>query len=215
MIGAMGSYEHPSSGLDEPLDCYIHGYVSSRIMNLATKAATEKGEEEGLPVCICASIVDGIVLSLTPNTHDYNYRSAIIHGYASLVTDNDEKLWAMELVTNGVVGDRWANSRTPPDSAEMSSTRILKVRVVAGSAKVRQGMPNDDKKDTGRSELVDNIWTGVLPIYETIGEPIPSPLNKVKEVPEHIKNWIAASKENEKYSIAVTQVKPIAKPAAE
>src|ERR1700734_752296 len=28
-----GSYARPSSGLDEPLDCYLHGYVSSRIMN--------------------------------------------------------------------------------------------------------------------------------------------------------------------------------------
>jgi nitroimidazol reductase NimA-like FMN-containing flavoprotein (pyridoxamine 5'-phosphate oxidase superfamily) len=82
MIGALGSFEHPSAGIDEPLDCYLHGYVSSRIMNLANKS----GESEGLPVCVCATLFDGLVLSLTPNSHSMNYRSAVLHGFATIVT---------------------------------------------------------------------------------------------------------------------------------
>lgn len=77
LTGQMGSFEYPSADIGEPLDCYLHGYVSSRIVNLARAA-----EGEGLPVCIVASKVDGLVLSLTPNSHSYNYRSAILHGYA-------------------------------------------------------------------------------------------------------------------------------------
>lgn len=34
MIGQMASFSRPSAGLGEPLECYLHGYVSSRIMNL-------------------------------------------------------------------------------------------------------------------------------------------------------------------------------------
>lgn len=41
--------------------------------------------ESGLAITIAATKVDGIVLSLTPNSHSYNYRSAVLFGYGSLV----------------------------------------------------------------------------------------------------------------------------------
>ncbi|KAJ5232119.1 hypothetical protein N7468_005075 [Penicillium chermesinum] len=185
MIGQMGSFEYPSAAIDEPLECYLHGYVSSRIMNLA------RSSDKGLPICIAASKVDGIVLSLTPNSHSYNYRSAILHGYANLVTSDEEKVWAMKLITNSVVADRWDNSRVPPDSAEMSSTVILKVTIVDGSGKIRDGGVSDERKDKDNEEVTGRIWTGVVPVWETFGEPVPSAENKVADVPEHIRSYIA------------------------
>src|SRR5947207_2709892 len=113
--------------------------------------------------------VDGIVLSLTPNTHSYNYRSAILHGYASLVISDEEKLWAMEVITNSVVPKRWSNSRVPPDRAELDSTRVLRVRIESGSGKVREGMPSDEKKDLDRADVLDKVWTGVVPMWEQLG----------------------------------------------
>ncbi|KAF3388410.1 hypothetical protein F1880_003856 [Penicillium rolfsii] len=187
MIGQMGSYEFPSAGLDEPLDCYLHGYVSSRIMNLARSS-----EGEGLPICVATSKVDGLILSLTPNSHSYNYRSAILHGYAKLVTDEEEKLWAMKLITNSVLADRWDNSRVPPDRAEMQSTVILKVKVVDGSGKIRDGGVSDEKKDYGNEEITNRIWTGVVPVWETYGQPVPSGNGKLGKVPEHITSFIEA-----------------------
>lgn len=80
------------------------------------------------------------MLTLTPNSHNYNYRSAVLHGVATLVTDTAEKLWAMELITNSVCPGRWHNSRVPPDAAEMSSTQIMRMRVESGSAKFREGI---------------------------------------------------------------------------
>lgn len=61
-------------------DCYLHGYVSSGIMKQARGNA-----DSGLAITIAATKVDGIVLSLTPNSHSYNYRSAVLFGYGSLV----------------------------------------------------------------------------------------------------------------------------------
>ncbi|KAL4795108.1 hypothetical protein BDV19DRAFT_363622 [Aspergillus venezuelensis] len=196
MIGQMGSFDYPSSSIDEPLDCYLHGYVSSRIMNLARAS-----EGDGLPICVAASKVDGLVLSLTPNSHSYNYRSAILHGYAKLVTDEAEKLWAMELITNSVLSDRWKHSRIPPDRAEMSSTVILKVRVVDGSGKIRDGSVSDEKKDTENAEITESVWTGVVPVWETFGEPIPSSLNKLQEVPDYVTTYVAnMNAQNESYA---------------
>ncbi|RDW81435.1 pyridoxamine 5'-phosphate oxidase family protein [Aspergillus mulundensis] len=201
MIGQMGSFDYPSASIDEPLDCYLHGYVSSRIMNLARAS-----EGEGLPICVAASKMDGLILSLTPHNHSYNYRSAILHGYAKLVTDEAEKLWAMELITNSVLPDRWRNSRIPPDRVEMSSTVILKVRVVDGSGKIRDGGVHDDQKDADNAEVTERVWTGVVPVYETFGEPIPSPTNKVKEVPEYVGSYVAKmNDQNREYATSAVE----------
>ncbi|KAJ5105770.1 flavin-nucleotide-binding protein [Penicillium alfredii] len=186
MIGQVGSFDYPSSGIDEPLECYLHGYVSSRIMNLARNS-----EGEGLPICVAASKIDGLVLSLTPNSHSYNYRSAVLHGYANLVTNEEEKLWAMKLITNSVLEDRWDHSRVPPDKAEMSSTTILKVTVVDGSGKIRDGSSSDEAKDKNNDAVTGSVWTGVVPVWETFGEPVPSPENIVAEVPEYISTFVA------------------------
>jgi uncharacterized protein len=203
MIGQMGSFDHPSSDINDPLDCYLHGYVSSRIMNLARQSPTEKG----LPICVAATKVDGIILSLTPNSHSYNYRSAVLHGHATLVTSTEEKLYAMQLITNSVVPDRWANSRTPPDGAEMQSTVILKVSIVTASGKIRDGGVGDEKKDMERDDVTGRVWTGVVPTWTVYGEPIPDARNKVKEVPEHITAFRAEQNEgNKKYALGAAEV---------
>ena len=200
MIGVMGSFDYPSSTLDEPLDCYLHGYVSSRIMNLArtskqgSSAAESEGEPQeqeqeqpqGIPLTISATKVSGLVLSLTPNTHSYNYSSAVLQGYGEVVTNEAEKLYAMRLVTNGVIASRWENSRTPPDAAELASTALLRVRIVAGSGKVRKGGPGDEKKDLERDELKKRIWTGVVPVWEQCGEPVKGGAGEVGEVPDYL-----------------------------
>lgn len=184
MIGVMGSYEYPSAGLDEPLDCYLHGYVSARLMRLA------RDSERGLPVCVAATTVDGLVLSLTPNSHSYNYRSAVLQGYARPVENDAEKVFAMELITNKVIPERWQNSRIPPDKVEMTSTMILRVSIETGSGKIRQGEPHDEDKDLLRDEVTSSIWTGVVPVWETYGEPVPSATNKVEDVPAYLSSFV-------------------------
>lgn len=194
MIGEMAQFPG-----DEEFHCYLHGYVSSRLMRLADDAV--KRGEDGLPLCVAATKVDGLVLTLTPNSHNYNYRSAVIHGFGTIVDTDEEKLWAMEVITNSVVPDRWANTRIPPDAAEMQSTRILKVKVAAASGKVREGVPNDEKKDLKREDVLNKVWTGVIPLYETFGEPQPGPYNRVKEAPEHVEGYILSKNEiNERYA---------------
>jgi nitroimidazol reductase NimA-like FMN-containing flavoprotein (pyridoxamine 5'-phosphate oxidase superfamily) len=180
----MGSFTHPSASLSSPLDIYLHGYVSSRIMNLSRGSSSP-----GLPVCVAASKVDGVVLTLTPNSHNYNYRSAILFGHATLVEDPEEKLFAMQLITDSVVPGRWANTRVPPNKGEMASTQILRVKVHSGSGKVREGVPTDERGDLNDEEVIGRVWTGVVPVYEVLGEPVPGPYNRVGDVPEHVREW--------------------------
>jgi nitroimidazol reductase NimA-like FMN-containing flavoprotein (pyridoxamine 5'-phosphate oxidase superfamily) len=178
MLGFIGSFSNPTASLSsEGLDIYLHGYVSSRIMKLSSTS-------EGLPLTIAATHMDGIVLALTPNNHSYNYRSAILQGYATPLGEGEEeeKLWAMEQITDGVMAGRWAQTRVPPNKTEMKSTQILRVRVVSASAKIRKGEPHDDRVDLNDEELRAKTWTGVIPTWTTYGAPIPGADNRAAKV---------------------------------
>ncbi|KAM0562814.1 hypothetical protein ACHAPJ_001654 [Fusarium lateritium] len=201
MIGQMGSFDRPSADISDPLDLYLHGYVSSRFMNLGRGADAE----EGLPVCVAASHVDGLVLALSTFSHSYNYRSTILFGHATLVEDEEERLYAMELITNSVVPDRWRHTRLPPTKAELQSTGILKVKIASGSAKMRTGGPHDDKKDIENESIQDTVWTGVLPIHQTVGDPVAGPYNRV-DVPRYLAEFAKDfNTDNQQYAIDATK----------
>lgn len=199
MIGVMGSFEYPSASIDEPLDCYLHGYVSSRLMRQA------RDSSDGIPVSVAATKVDGLVLSLTPNSHSYNYRSAVLQGYGKVVESDEEKIYAMRLITDKVVAGRWDNTRVPPDNVEMTSTTILRVKIETGSGKIRQGGPHDEAKDEKRDEITEKVWTGVVPVYEAFEAPIPSATNKVKELPAYIDSYVTQTN-NENRELALNAV---------
>ena len=86
MLGCTGVFGSPATE-NEPRYIYVHGHASSRLMKLA-----KEEEGEGIPVCVAASSMDGIVLALSPFHNSCNYRSAIVHGYAHQVTDEAEKI---------------------------------------------------------------------------------------------------------------------------
>ncbi|PNP51570.1 hypothetical protein THARTR1_07826 [Trichoderma harzianum] len=203
MIGQMGSFDRPSADLGDPLDLYLHGYVSSRMMNVARAADKPEGDEQqGLPVCVAASHVDALILATSAFNHSYNYRSVVLFGHATLVDDDAEKSYAMEIITNGVVPDRWKSSRQPPTKAEMQSTSILKVRIASGSAKFRDGGVSDDKHDLHNEEAQNSVWTGVVPVFSSLGEPVSTTYNKV-ELPANVTDFIKDyNNENKDYVLS-------------
>ncbi|KAJ5203756.1 Flavin-nucleotide-binding protein [Penicillium cinerascens] len=193
MIGYMGSFDGPSTGA---LDVYLHGHSASRVMRLAGNH-----KSEGIPVCIAATLLDGIKLSLTPFNNSCNYRSVVLHGYATVVTAEEEKEWALRLITDGLVPGCWDNSRVPPTRAENLSTSVLRVHVASTSAKINQGGPSDDRKDLQDDEVTSRVWTGTLPVWESIGTPIPSITNKVAQAPKYVLQWRQnRNAENESYA---------------
>jgi len=191
MLGAMGTYtprSTPGSFTTDEHDAsesaiYLHGSSASRLSRLTSAPG-------GLPVCVAATSLDGYVLALTPFAHSCNYRSAIVFGHAQLVRDENEVAYAMELITERMVPGRWTNSRTPPAAAEISATGVLKVRIENASAKVRTGMPHDDRKDARDDSVTGRVWTGVVPVYESLGEPVASPENQVDRMPAYLDGWV-------------------------
>ncbi|KAF6827863.1 hypothetical protein CMUS01_08809 [Colletotrichum musicola] len=194
MIGSMGSFERPSADIDEPLECYVHGYISARMANLARQKVAEG--LPGLPVCVSATKVDGIVLALSSFAHSCNYRSASLFGYASPVTDPEEKTWALRLITDGLVAGRWGQVRQPPSANEMLQTQVLRIRVKSGSAKVRAGPVAEVKEDLEDVEMRKTVWSGYIPLVEHLQGPVPSRHNLVGQVPGHISEHVKVFNEN-------------------
>ena len=139
---------------------YFHGSPASRMLRLMKK---------GADVCVTTTIVDGIVAARSAFHHSMNYRSAVVLGTARLVDDDEERLRAMEMITEHVLPGRWSEARHPSD-AERKGTLILALAIEEFSVKIRSGPPADDEADY---ELP--IWAGVIPLTTTSGEPKPDP----------------------------------------
>jgi nitroimidazol reductase NimA-like FMN-containing flavoprotein (pyridoxamine 5'-phosphate oxidase superfamily) len=145
----------------------LHGAKASRLL---------KHIEAGNPVCVEATIVDGLVLARSVVQHSVNYRSVVLFGTGRLVTDEQEKLAALEAVTEHLIPGRWKEARLP-NRKEMNATSVVSIRINEASAKVRLGPPVDEEEDYALP-----IWAGVLPLQEMPLVPLRDEL-QIDEVP--------------------------------
>ena len=156
---------------------YLHGSSASRMMRRLA---------EGVACCVTVTLVDGVVLARGVFDQSVNYRSVLVLGEARLVDDPAEKLAALEALTNQLVPGRWADTK-PPTRQQLKATSILALPIDEASAKIRTGPPGNDPAD---AEEWAATWTGVLPIAQVVGDPIPAPdLPPGVPVPEPIARY--------------------------
>lgn len=153
----------------------LHGAKASRLL---------KHVEAGNPVCVEATIVDGLVLARSVFHHSVNYRSIVLFGTGQLIEDEQEKLAALHAVTEHLIPGRWQEARLP-NRKELNATRVVSIKIEEASAKVRVGPPVDEQEDYGLP-----VWAGVLPLQETPSSPIRDEL-QTQEVtlPEYIAQY--------------------------
>lgn len=158
-------YGHDSDNL------YLHGSVASR--SLASPPGT---------VCVTVTVVDGIVLARSVFEHAVNYRSAMIYGLPRDLTDTDEKLAALRVLTEHVAPGQWDYARQPSPK-ELAATRIWALSLDEASVKIRTGPPDDgDSPDAEAGR-----WAGELPMVTRFGPPVPDPaLPAGTPAPAHI-----------------------------
>ena len=135
----------------------LHGAKASRLL---------KHVEGGHPICVEATIVDGLVLARSVFHHSVNYRSVVLFGRGRLVTEEQEKLAALEAVTEHLIPGRWKEARLP-SSKELNATSVVSIQIDEASAKIRMGPPVDDEED-----YTLPVWAGVLPVQEVPLHPI-------------------------------------------
>jgi uncharacterized protein len=139
---------------------YLHGAVASRLLQHL---------RDEHPVCITATLVDGIVFARSVFNHSMNYRSAVVFGMGRLVSDADEKYRALTAITEHIAKGRWDEARLPTKK-ELAATLVVAVAIDNASAKVRSGPPGDDEED-----MAFPVWAGVLPFTQVPQAPVRDP----------------------------------------
>ncbi len=125
---------------------------------------------DGAPVCVSVTHLDGIVYARSLMNHSMNYRSAVVHADARLVTDPDERWDALRAITEQLAPGSWDYARRPT-AKELAATGVFAVDLTEAAVKIRTGPPGDDEEDVAAG----GRWAGVLPVRTVFGAADPAP----------------------------------------
>lgn len=155
---------------------YLHGSTGAR--------ALHRARGDGLDVCVTVTLLDGLVLARSAFHHSVNYRSVVVHGRATVVTDPADKQQVVSALVDAVAPGRPAGTRGP-NAKELAATTVLRLPLLEVSAKVRTGDPVDDEEDLGSP-----WWAGVLPLSLVPGPAQPAAdLRAGIGLPQHVAGW--------------------------
>jgi hypothetical protein len=124
----------------------------------------------GAQLAVTVTLVDGMVLARSTFSHSLNYRSVVIFGQATTITDPHAKAAALEAIVEHLLPGRTGEAR-PPTATELRSTAVLSLPITEASAKIRTGPPLDGDGPDGALP----VWAGTLPFRTVAGPPLPAP----------------------------------------
>jgi nitroimidazol reductase NimA-like FMN-containing flavoprotein (pyridoxamine 5'-phosphate oxidase superfamily) len=154
---------------------YLHGSAASRMLGAIGGR---------MPVCVTVTLLDGLVLARSGFHHSMNYRSVVVLGQATEVTDPDEKMAALKAIVDHVMVGRWEDVREP-STQELKATSVIRVPLEEVSAKIRTGPPVDDEEDY---QL--DCWAGEVPLRLVPEQPVADPqLRAGIALPAYAKNY--------------------------
>lgn len=154
---------------------YLHGSMKNRM--LLGIAELEKAS-------VTITHLDGLVLARSVFHHSVNYRSVVIFGKPQIVTERNEKMKALEVITENFIAGRWEEARQPNEK-EFEATLVIAIPIESASAKVRAEGVNDEKAD-----LDLDIWAGVVPLEMIARKPISEPdLKEDIIIPKSVLNF--------------------------
>ena len=123
----------------------------------------------GGAVCVSVTHVDGLVFARTTFESSMRYRSAVVHGVAEVVPD-DEREQALEVLSDHLFSGRTTEVRRP-NRKELAATLVLRLPLDSASVKVAAGPPEVDPDDHEPRD----VWAGIVPMALTAGDPLVGP----------------------------------------
>jgi nitroimidazol reductase NimA-like FMN-containing flavoprotein (pyridoxamine 5'-phosphate oxidase superfamily) len=137
---------------------YLHGSPSNEVM----KAIVRSGE-----AFVTVTLYEGLRLARSGFESSIAYRSAVVIGTASEITDDAEKSRVLNLFVDRVLPGRGIEVR-PLSDQERRLTMVVAVSIDEASAKISAGPTDDEPED---QELA--IWSGTVPARLVFGAPLP------------------------------------------
>lgn len=148
----------------------LHARVGDEVLVHGSSASRALRAGQRIPVCLTVTLLDGIVLARSVFEHSVNYRSVVVLGQARAIEGLDEKLAALEALTERLLPGRWQDARQP-SRKELRATAVLRMPLDEASAKIRDGGAEDG--DTPDAAL--DVWAGHIPLVMRALAPVPDP----------------------------------------
>jgi uncharacterized protein len=144
-----------------------HGRIGDRlILHGSPAAGLFRDTRQGSPVCVTATILDGLVLAGTARPHSMNYRSVTVYGTATLISAQRQILAGMRALIEHVTPGRWDDLPAPADF-HIRETALWQVEIAEASVEQQAGGPPGLA-----AGLANPAWTGQLPVQLSYGQPI-------------------------------------------
>ncbi|MGH9094701.1 MAG: pyridoxamine 5'-phosphate oxidase family protein [Acidimicrobiales bacterium] len=132
----------------------LHGAAANHVLKAASAGAA---------LTVTVTLVDAMVLTRATFNHSINYRSVVVFGQATAITDPDAKAAALGVIVDHLLPGRSCECRWPTPT-ELAKTRVVALPITEASAKVRDGPPVDDESDRDAP-----VWSGLIPLATVAG----------------------------------------------
>lgn len=154
---------------------YWHGSSASRMV---------RATAQGIPVCVTVTHIDALVLARSATDHSFDYRSVMLLGRATEVSEESEKADALQAFVDRLYPGRWAQLR-PATRQELKATTVLVMDIEEASAKVRDIGAHDEPGDETWP-----AWGGTFPVRMVVGQPVPDEHVEEDMPPPALAAWL-------------------------
>jgi nitroimidazol reductase NimA-like FMN-containing flavoprotein (pyridoxamine 5'-phosphate oxidase superfamily) len=136
----------------------------------------------GTPTSLAVTSFDALVVARSAFESSMRYRSAVLFGACTPVTDAEAKRRALDVVVEALLPGRVAEVR-PANARELAATQVLSLPIAEWSLKVSEGWPDDTHEDRAGT-----AWAGILPATIRYEAPQPAPdLRHGIELPDSVR----------------------------
>jgi nitroimidazol reductase NimA-like FMN-containing flavoprotein (pyridoxamine 5'-phosphate oxidase superfamily) len=152
---------------------YLHAATKSRFT--AVCRSTD--------ICICVTLLDGLVLGHSPINHSANYRAVIAHGRPEVIDEAPTKEAAMRDFFAKTIPGRWEELR-PIRAEEIAAVTVFRLKLDQVAAKTRNEFSDQEEH---MPELP--LWTGIIPIHQRCELPVADPRFAPTPLPTYLTNF--------------------------
>ncbi len=140
------------------------------LLHGSTGAGALRQVAAGAEAVVAVTAIDALVLATSLFEHSANYRSAVVRG--SLVPlAGDEAVAALDRLSDALVPGRLGELRAHLKK-EVAATVALALEITDDNWLLKV---SDGDVDEELDVIPDDVWTGIVPIVRTYGEPVRSP----------------------------------------
>ncbi|WP_432478113.1 pyridoxamine 5'-phosphate oxidase family protein [Nocardioides sp. GXQ0305] len=149
----------------------LHARVGDRVLlHGSTGAGALRRVADGAEAVLAVHAIDALVLATSLFEHSANYRSAVVRGPLVRLT-GDDAVAALDALSDVLVPGRRGELRGHLPK-ELAATVALALDITDDNWLLKV---SDGDVDEELDVVPDDVWTGILPIHRSYGEPVRSP----------------------------------------